>query len=85
MLVHLGMKVFTVHAAKTNLSRLIESACAGEQVIIARGRTPAVRLVPVTPVLRGRKFGAMRGRAKVDERFFDALPADELAGWEGKR
>jgi antitoxin (DNA-binding transcriptional repressor) of toxin-antitoxin stability system len=34
------MKPVTVHAAKTHLSKLIERACAGEDVVIARGHTP---------------------------------------------
>ena len=43
------MKTVTVHAAKTHLSRLIEKAEAGEEVVIAHGKVPAVRLVPVRP------------------------------------
>jgi prevent-host-death family protein len=39
----------TIHAAKTNLSRLIARAEAGEEIIIARGRTPVAKLVPLTP------------------------------------
>ena len=45
------MPTFTVHQAKTNLSKLIEQAEKGEEVIIARGDKPAVKLVPV-PVPR---------------------------------
>ena len=41
------MATVTVHAAKTHLSRLIEQALRGEEVIIARGDKPVVRLVPV--------------------------------------
>jgi antitoxin (DNA-binding transcriptional repressor) of toxin-antitoxin stability system len=41
------MSTYTVHAARTHLSRLIEQACAGEEVIIARGKELAVRLVPI--------------------------------------
>jgi prevent-host-death family protein len=41
------MTVVNVHEAKTNLSRLIEQALRGEEVIIARNGTPAVRLVQV--------------------------------------
>ena len=37
----------TIHAAKTNLSKLIEAALAGEDVVIAKGAKPVVRLVPV--------------------------------------
>ena len=40
------MATYTVHAAKTNLSKLIERAEAGEEIIIARGKKPVVRLVP---------------------------------------
>jgi prevent-host-death family protein len=74
------MPIVTVHRAKTTLSKLIERACAGEDIVIARGSTPAVRLTPVAKPRR--KFGAMRGRVKVDESFFDPLPDEELASWE---
>jgi prevent-host-death family protein len=43
------MPQFNVHAAKTNLSQLIEAALRGETVTIARRGKPAVRLVPVEP------------------------------------
>ncbi len=76
------MKTVTIHAAKTNLSKLIEEACAGEEIVIARGDHPVVRLVPIVPIERGRVFGAMRGRASVGDAFFEPLPAEELAEWE---
>jgi prevent-host-death family protein len=76
------MKTVTIHAAKTHLSRLIEDACDGEQIVIARGRTPVARLVPVDRPEPRRAFGAMRGRARVTPAFFEPLPADELARWE---
>jgi prevent-host-death family protein len=76
-------RVFTVHAAKTNLSRLIERARAGEEVIIARGKTPVVRLVPVSAPEPRRRFGAMKGRAATTPAFFEPLPPGELASWTG--
>jgi prevent-host-death family protein len=76
------MKIVTVHAAKTQLSRLIERACAGEAIVIARRRTPVVRLVPVGQPAPRRKFGALKGRATVGAEFFEPLPAEELAVWE---
>jgi len=76
------MKPVTVHAAKTHLSKLIERACAGEDVVIARGRTTLVRLVPVTQANPLRRFGAMRGRARTTKPFFSPLPAEELESWE---
>ena len=76
------MTTVTIHTAKTNLSRLIEKACAGEEVIIAHGRQPVVRLVPIRPPSQGRTFGAMRGKATVTEAYFEPLPTDELDAWD---
>lgn len=74
------MAQFSVHDAKTNLSRLIAEALAGGEVVIARGNVPAVRLVPVNP--RGkRRFGALKGKITVDTRFDEPLPDDEIEGW----
>ncbi|MBI2569093.1 MAG: type II toxin-antitoxin system prevent-host-death family antitoxin [Candidatus Schekmanbacteria bacterium] len=70
-----------IHVAKAKLSELIERACAGETVVIAHGKRPMVRLVPVDGAT-GRAFGAMKGRATVTESFFDPLPAEELDPWQ---
>jgi antitoxin (DNA-binding transcriptional repressor) of toxin-antitoxin stability system len=78
------LKTTTIHAAKTNLSRLIAAACAGEEVIIARGKTAVVRLVPVDAQKPSRRFGSMRGRAMVTEAFFEPLPEELLKAWGGK-
>ncbi|WP_119396733.1 type II toxin-antitoxin system Phd/YefM family antitoxin [Pannonibacter phragmitetus] len=73
----------TVHAAKTNLSKLIEAAQAGEEVIIAKGKRPVARLVPIpqttfrTGLLKGKLTG-------VGPDFFEPLAEDELALWEGR-
>jgi len=72
---------FSVHDAKTNLSKLIASALAGGEVVIARGSVPVVRLVPVAPPGR-RCFGALKGKIASDERFDEPLPDDELGGWD---
>ena len=74
------MAQFSVHDAKTNLSKLIAAALEGGDVVIARGKVPAVRLVPVMP--RGKRcFGALAGKIAIDTRFDEPLPADELEGW----
>ena len=78
----MSSKPVSVHEAKTHLSRLIERAEAGEDVVIARGKTPVVRLVAITAPKVDRRFGAMKGRAKVSAEFFEPLPDDELAAWE---
>ena len=41
------MKTVTIHKAKTELSKLIEKACRGEEIVIARGKKPLVRLVAI--------------------------------------
>ena len=69
---------YSVHAAKTNLSRLLEWAEAGDEVVIARGHTPVVRLTLVNHAPPRRRFGAMRGRAKVTPAYFEPLPPDDL-------
>ena len=76
------MAVITVHVAKTNLSKLIERAQAGEEIIIARGAAPVVRLIPVVPVPH-RQFGLYRGLATIGPEFFEPLPDEELRVWEG--
>lgn len=73
-----------VHVAKTHLSKLIEAALAGEEVIIARGSKPVVRLVaiPRTPF----KFGILGDRlASSSPDFFEPMSEEELAAWEGGR
>jgi prevent-host-death family protein len=75
------MTQWSVHEAKTNLSRLIAEALEGGEVVIARGNVPAVRLTPVEP--RGRRaFGAFAGRIAIDARFHEPLPEDELRAWD---
>ena len=67
----------TIHAAKTNLSKLIAKAERGEEVVIYRGDKPAARLVPAndkTKVLPNRGFGNLKGIIEFDDRFFDPLP-----------
>lgn len=77
------MATFTVHQAKTNLSKLIEKAEAGEEVVIARGDKPAVTLIPVPKKHPKRKPGAYKGAFAVADSFFDELPEEELAAFEG--
>jgi prevent-host-death family protein len=74
-------KRITVHAAKTQLSRLIERACSGEEIVISRRDVPVVRLVPVRRQSKCRRLGAMRGRATVTDAFFEPLAPEELTAW----
>jgi prevent-host-death family protein len=76
------MSTFTVHAAKTNLSKLIARVEAGEEIIIARGRTPIARLTPIHAPPAKRQFGAFKGVVSVGPEFFEPLTDPELADWE---
>jgi prevent-host-death family protein len=76
------MKTVTIHEAKTNLSRLIAKACRGEEIIIARGPDPVVRLVPVSKRKGRRKLGILKGKLIVGPEFFELLPPEELDRWE---
>jgi prevent-host-death family protein len=72
------MKYHTVHEAKTNLSKLIEKACDGEEVIIARGKKPVVKLVPIASGLRERVPGGFEGKISWTPDAFDPLTEDEM-------
>jgi prevent-host-death family protein len=77
------MTTVNVHEAKTNLSRLLAQVEAGEEVTIARNGKPVARLVGIHKK-SNRQFGSMEGLIKVDDSFFDPLPGEELALWEGR-
>lgn len=76
------MKIVKIHEAKTNLSRLIEKACRGEEIIIARGDEPVVRLVPIAGKKKRRNLGILKGKLVVGPEFFEPLPPEELDRWE---
>jgi antitoxin (DNA-binding transcriptional repressor) of toxin-antitoxin stability system len=76
--------IFTVHQAKTNLSKLIAAALDGEDVVIARGDKPVVRLAPLVPASRKRVFGAFKGQFELTDAFFEPLPDDEEDLWNGR-
>lgn len=67
------MTIFTIRKAKTDLPKLIEQACRGEEIVIARGSEPVVRLVPVANVKGRRQPGALRGKLRVGREFFEPL------------
>jgi prevent-host-death family protein len=74
------MATFNVHEAKTHLSRLLDAAAAGDEVIIAKKGEPYVVLKPVRP--KDRVPGAAKGMGTLAGGFFEPLPEEELAAWE---
>jgi prevent-host-death family protein len=73
-----------MHEAKTNLSKLVEHALRGDEVIITRRGTPAVRLTPVVSAAGAMSLmGAWQGRVRIADDF-DELAPDIAAAFEGE-
>ena len=78
------MSTINIYAAKAQLSKLVERAAAGEDVIIARGGKPVARLTRLQPARRALRFGLLKGNAKVAPDFDAPLPPATLAQFEGR-
>lgn len=66
------MKTVTIHEAKTHLSRLIREALTGEEIIIARGKEPLVKITPLKYAMKEREFGCAEGVVEYIAEDFDA-------------
>jgi prevent-host-death family protein len=75
------MLTATIHQAKTNLSKLLEQAERGEEVLIARGNKVIAKLVPIAATPRRRRLNVLQGKMKVGRKFFEPLPPEELDAW----
>lgn len=73
--------MYTVHEAKTNLSKLLRKAARGEEVIIARGKTPVAKLVALSTEKKKRVPGRFKGKIWYSEDAFEPMSKDELAEW----
>ena len=69
-----------VHDAKTQFSKLLEQAHAGQEIILAKAGEPYARTMPLAPETAKRQRGRVKGID--DSVFFDPLPEEELAAWE---
>jgi prevent-host-death family protein len=74
------VKIVNIHEAKTHLSRLIQEALEGEEIVIAKGNQPLVRLVLVDSARRQRRPGWARDLVRMSDDF-DA-PLDEFADYQ---
>ena len=74
--------VVNVHDAKTQFSKLLERAHAGQEIILAKAGKPYARMVPLAPAVPKRQRGRVKGI--VDNAFFDPLPDAQLKAWEGR-
>lgn len=72
------METITIHKAKTQLSKLIEKACRGEEIVIARGKKPVVKLVALPEKKKNRTPGLWKGKISYAPNAFDPLTDQEL-------
>lgn len=80
------MQTINIHAAKTQLSRLVDQAAAGEEIVIARAGRPVARLVPLTAdaAKNRRQLGSLSGSMHVPDDFNASLPDTLLEAFEGR-
>jgi prevent-host-death family protein len=74
------MKTVNVHQAKTHLSRLLEQAHAGEEIIIAKSGEPYARLAPLPDRAPKRQPGTLKEYVEIGDAFFEPLSAE----WTGE-
>lgn len=62
-----------VHEAKTNLSKLIQKVVDGEEVVIAKGNLPIIKLVLIENLKPQRRLGTAKGKVKIADDFDEPL------------
>lgn len=78
------METVNIYDAKTHLSKLVDKAASGEDVVVSRNGKPLVRITRLEPPKRRIRFGLLRGKLVVPEDFDAPLPDEVLAGFEGR-
>ena len=78
------MATVNIHAAKTNLSKLVDQAAAGEEIVIARAGKPVARLVALEAAPKKRRLGGLQGKMRLPDNFDDPLPDWLLDAFEGR-
>jgi len=75
------MKV-NIHEAKTQLSRLVEEAAAGQEIVIAKAGKPVAKLSPLAQRRAPRKLGLLKGKLRLTEDFDAPLPRAIVQAFE---
>ena len=75
--------VVNLHPAKTQLSKLVDRAAAGEDILIARAGKPVARLTALARPRPARKPGLLKGKLRISSDFDQPLPADVIAAFYG--
>jgi prevent-host-death family protein len=76
------MQTVNIHEAKTHLSRLVDDAAAGAEIVIAKAGKPVARLMPLEAAKERRRLGAFAGKFTVPDDFDAPLPDDVLRSFE---
>jgi prevent-host-death family protein len=76
------MRIVNIHAAKTHLSRLVDDASAGADIVIAKAGKPVARLCPLEPPPARRVLGMLNGKLHIPDDFDAPLPEDVMASFE---
>jgi prevent-host-death family protein len=76
--------IYNLYEAKTALSKLVDRAAAGEEIIIAKSGKPLARLIAVQVTHSPRKPGGWEGKVKIGPDFDAPLPDDLLDAFEGR-
>ena len=77
------METVNLYEAKTKLSRLVERAAAGEEIVIAKAGRPVARLVPLAQS-GPRRLDLLAGQVRVGPDFDAPLPTSIAAAFEGE-
>lgn len=73
-------RIVNIYEAKTQLSKLVDRARQGEEIVIARGGRPVARLMPLASVGVERRPGRLRGRIRIGRDFDEPLPEGLFEG-----
>ncbi len=73
-----------IYVAKTQLSRLVDRAREGEEIVIARNGRPVARLCALVPETSRITFGRLKGAVHLAADFDAPLPAEVLGSFEGE-
>lgn len=79
------METVNIHQAKTQLSKLVERAAAGEEIVIAKAGKPVARIVPLAVAAAPRRPGLLKGKIRIGKDFDDPLPDDVLSAFDGRK
>ena len=80
-----GVGAINVYEAKTHLSKLIDRAAGGDEVVIARSGKPVARLTRFAEAKRPIRFGVLKGKVRVSGDFDAPLPTEVIASFEGRK